>query len=64
MVGMISLLPPLVPQVFAALLALGVSAGSVWTIVRMLLERWMPPAGAMRLLFAALVILALFRLAM
>lgn len=63
-VGMLSLLPPPVPQVIAALMALGVSAGSVWMIAGMLLRRWMPPAGAMRLLVAALVILALFRLAM
>lgn len=64
MVDMLSLLPPPVPQVLAALLALGVSAGSVWMIAGMLLRKWMPSAGAMRLLFAALVILALFRLAM
>lgn len=64
MVGMLSFLPPPVPQVLAALMALGVSAGSVWMIARMLLGRWMPPAWAMRLLVAALVLLALYRLAM
>lgn len=56
MVGMLSFLPPLVPQVLAALLALGVSAGSVWMIAGMLLRRWMPPAWAMRLLVAALAL--------
>lgn len=64
MVGMLSLLPPPVPQVLAALMALCVSAGSVWMIAGMLLRRWMPPAWAMRLLVAALVLLALYRLAM
>lgn len=64
MVGMLSLLPLPVPQVLAAMMALGVSAGSVWMIAGMLLRRWMPPAWAMRLLVAALVLLALYRLAM
>lgn len=64
MIGMLSLLPPPVPQVLAALMALGVSAGSVWMIAGMLLGRWMPPSWAMRLLVAALVLLALYRLAM
>lgn len=64
MVGMLSLLPPPVPQLLAALMALGVSAGSVWMIAGMLLRRWMPPVWAMRLLVAALALLALYRLAM
>lgn len=64
MVGMLSFLPPPVPQILAALMALCVSAGSVWMIAGMLLRMWMPPAWAMRLLVAALVLLALYRLAM
>lgn len=61
---MLSLLSPPVPQILAALMALCVSAGSVWMIAGMLVRRWMPTAWTMRLLVVSLVLLALYRLAM